>query len=137
MTVSQRTNQAGIGARKGFPLPEYPQATHSTPRNGNGDPSHLFLPTTPTVWDALRDVPDADDFEELLDRDWVKARFRKPTKYSAPLSASGSNDPDDFSVPREFDSNLLTSSLRTIHTALSKKRFIAQATSSSRRSGPV
>lgn len=114
-----------IGARKGFPLPEYPQATHSAPRNGNGDPTHLFLPTTPTVWDALRDVPDADDFEELLDRDWVKARFRKPTKYSAPLRGSGSDDPEDFSVPREFDSNLLTSSLRTIHTALSRKRFIA------------
>jgi DNA (cytosine-5)-methyltransferase 1 len=74
------------------------------------------------VWDALRDIPEADDFEELLHRDWVKAKFKKPTDYSAPLRGD-EIDPDDYSTPRKFDSSLLTSSLRTIHTDLSKKRF--------------
>jgi DNA (cytosine-5)-methyltransferase 1 len=32
-------------------------------------------------------------------------------------------DPDEYSVRREFDPSLLTSSLRTIHTALSRRRF--------------
>src|SRR5208337_1310080 len=34
------------------------------------------------------------------------------------------DDPEDYSTPREFDASLLTSSLRTIHTDLSKKRFM-------------
>ena len=109
-----------IGARKGFPLPEYPDATHEV--NGKTVPGNLFRRSTPTVWDALRDIPEADDFEELLHRDWVKARFKKSTGYSAPLRGD-ETDPDDYSAPREFDASLLTSSLRTVHTYLSKKRF--------------
>jgi DNA (cytosine-5)-methyltransferase 1 len=109
-----------IGARKGFALPEYPDPSHAV--KGRADTGNLFRQATPTVWDALRDVPEADDFEELLHRDWVKAKFKKPTDYSAPLRGD-KPDPDDYSVPREFDSSLLTSSLRTIHTDLSKKRF--------------
>jgi DNA (cytosine-5)-methyltransferase 1 len=110
-----------IGARKGFPLPEYPDETHEL--YAEADPGKVSLrQSTPTVWDALRDIPEADDFEELLYRDWVKARFKKPTGYTAPLRGNGT-DPDDYSAPREFDANLLTSSLRTVHTKLSKKRF--------------
>lgn len=110
-----------IGARKGFPLPEYPDPTHA--RNGKSGPGNLFRRSTPTVWDALRDIPEADDFEELLHRDWVKARFKKPTTYSAPLRGE-EDDAEDYSTPRVFDANLLTSSLRTIHTDLSRKRFL-------------
>jgi DNA (cytosine-5)-methyltransferase 1 len=110
-----------MGARKGFPLPEYPEPTHEVV--GEADPRSLFSRPTPTVWDALQDIPEADDYEELLHRDWVKAPFKKPTDYSAPLRG-GEGDPQDYSIPRKFDSSLLTSSLRTIHTALSKKRFL-------------
>jgi DNA (cytosine-5)-methyltransferase 1 len=107
-----------MGARKGFPLPEYPLVTHEVSREGD-----LFRQATPTVWDALRDIPEADDYDELLHRDWVKARFKKSTVYSAPLRGD-QQDPEDFSTPREYDAGLLTSSLRTIHTDLSKKRFL-------------
>jgi DNA (cytosine-5)-methyltransferase 1 len=110
-----------MGARKGFPLPEYPEATHEV--NGHADMGSLFRQPTPTVWDALRDIPEADDYEELLHRDWVKAKFKKPTDYSAPLRGDEDN-PEDYSIPREFDSSLLTSSRRTVHTDLSKKRFL-------------
>lgn len=113
-----------MGARKGFPLPDYPEPTHEV--EDDLDPGNLFLRSTPTVWDALRDVPEADDFEELLHRDWVKARFKKPTEYSAPLRGD-EEDPEDYSTPREFDRTLLTSSLRTIHTDLSKRRFLETA----------
>lgn len=112
-----------IGARRGFPLPEYPVQTH-TPTNGNGNGNaHLFTRAAPTVWDALKDLPEADEYDELLDRDWVMANFRKPTEYSAPLR--GSDDAGNYSFNREFNPKLLTSSLRTIHTDLSKARFLA------------
>src|SRR6266851_1241497 len=64
-----------MGARKGFSLPGYPESTHQPPSNGDGQHGSLFLRATPTVWDALRDLPEADDYEELLQRDWVRARF--------------------------------------------------------------
>jgi DNA (cytosine-5)-methyltransferase 1 len=110
-----------MGARKGLPLPEYPEATHEVNRDAKA--GSLFRRPTPSVWDALRDIPEADDYEELLHRDWVKARFKKPTDYSAPLRGDA-DDPADYSIPREFDASLLTSSLRTVHTELSKKRFL-------------
>lgn len=108
-----------IGARKGFPLPAYPDATHMIGRQ-NG--SNLFYAQTPTVRDALRDLPEADDYEELLLRDWVKARYKSPSAYGAKLRAE-EEDASDFGEIRQFDSRVLTSSLRTIHTDLSKRRF--------------
>ena len=87
-------------------MPEYPKATHST----NGE---IFPPHTPTVWDALSDLPDADDFPELLERDWIVTEFGAATSYSRSL-----RQPPD-AKGRE----LLSSSLRTIHTPLSIKRF--------------
>ena len=53
-----------IGARKGLPLPEYPEPTHEVAENGKGHRRLPFLPVTPKVWDALRDLPEADDYEE-------------------------------------------------------------------------
>lgn len=111
-----------MGARKGHPLPGYPEQSHEPTKNSNGKHANLFLDSTPTVWDALRDLPEADDYEDLLHRDWVRARFKMPTEYSAPLRGH-EPDPKDYSIPRDFDSSLLTSSLRTTHTELSKKRF--------------
>jgi DNA (cytosine-5)-methyltransferase 1 len=100
-----------MGARKGQRLPEYPAKTHELP-GANLDLG--FTETTPTVWEALGDLPEADDYEELLERDWVEAEFAKPSPYAKPLrSGSGKSR------------NLLTSSLRTLHTPLSKKRFKA------------
>jgi DNA (cytosine-5)-methyltransferase 1 len=112
-----------MGARKGIQLPEYPEPTHEGRINSNGGPRNLFLRATPTVWDALRDLPEADDYEELLDRDWVRARFKKSTAYSAILRGD-ETDPGDYSALRNFDATLLTSSLRTVHTDLSRRRFL-------------
>ena len=49
-----------LGAREGLPLPEYPDPTHDV--GGGSSSGNLFLRSTPTVWDALRDIPEADDF---------------------------------------------------------------------------
>ncbi len=111
-----------FGARHGCALPIYPEQTHYSPRSVDGDAPHLFLPRTPNVWEALRDLPEADDYEELLERDWVRAKFKTPSSYSAPLRGRTEDD-SDYSIPREFETTLLTSSRRTIHTPLSRRRF--------------
>lgn len=119
--VPQRRKRMFLfGALKGLRLPEYPAPTHSVP---NGDGHSEILQPAPTVWDALRDLPEADEYDELLERDWVKARFKIPKGYAAALRGL---EPDrgDYSIPREFPATLLTSSLRTVHTDLSKKRFL-------------
>jgi DNA (cytosine-5)-methyltransferase 1 len=114
-----------LGARKGHPLPEYPEPTHSLRKNGPTS-AELFTVPTPTVWEALSDLPEADEYEELLHRDWVRAQFKRPSDYAAPLRGDD-RDPDDHSIPREFDATLLTSSLRTVHTEVSRRRFAGTA----------
>jgi DNA (cytosine-5)-methyltransferase 1 len=100
-----------MGARRGQRLPEYPSPTHALP-GANLDLG--FKEATPTVWEALGDLPEADDYEELLERDWVEADFAQPSPYAESLRFSSGKS-----------RSLLTSSLRTVHTPLSKKRFNA------------
>jgi DNA (cytosine-5)-methyltransferase 1 len=102
------------GARKGHSAPKYPVPTHDLP----GASMDLgFVKVAPTVWDAIGDLPEADDYEVLLERDWTEARFGEPSEYAKPMRSA-----------RESRSReLLTSSMRTVHTALSKKRFKATA----------
>ena len=100
-----------LGARKGQRLPLYPGSTHQLA----GDTKVFFGPSTPTVLDAIGDLPEADEYDELLERDWVEAKFGKPSDYARPLRQ----------WPNSRGRELLTSSLRTIHTALSQRRFKA------------
>jgi DNA (cytosine-5)-methyltransferase 1 len=90
-----------FGARKGMPLPEYPDPTHRPPTGGKKIDNYLFEDRTPTVWEALRDLPEADDYDELLERDWVRARFKTPSAYAEtkhgdtePVSRFHKLDPD-------------------------------------------
>src|SRR5690606_2721328 len=55
--------------------------------------------------------------------DFVKASaFGKPSKYAEPLRGLG-NDAWAFGYPRKWDPGLLTSSARTEHTEISRRRF--------------
>ena len=108
-----------IGARKGLPLPAYPEPRFGMP----GDNGDLFpLPPVPAVLEALSDLPDADDFEELLHSDKVRAALGEPSRYAAVLRGLV-RDASDFSIPRDFDARWMTSSLRTEHTGTSRRRF--------------
>jgi len=99
-----------VGAKKGLRLPEYP-ADDATVRT--------------TVWQALADLPDADDYPELMETDAIeKARFGKASTYAQFLRGLAA-DAHDFSYPRQWDPKRLTSSMRTKHTPLSQKRFKA------------
>lgn len=77
-----------------------------------------------TVSEALSDLPNADDFQELTKSDKAYAPFQTKSKYARQLRGLLS-DPSDFSDMRNFDKHLLTSSLKTEHSTKSKTRFEA------------
>lgn len=96
-----------MGARKDLPSPTYPSPTHRT-----------------TVGEAIGDIPDAEQFPELWTRDWARVRFGAASAYAAVLRGKRS-DPTDYGYRRSFNPNLLTSSLLTEHSDLSRTRFAA------------
>ena len=98
-----------IAARKGQALPTYP-----SPRAGV------------TVGQALGDLPDAEQFEQLWRSDSVSAELGRRSAYAARLRGER-EDASDFAHPRRWDPTLLTSSTRTAHTDLSRSRFLATA----------
>lgn len=95
-----------IGARKGERLPVYPDPVGKV-----------------SVLEAIGDLPDADNFEELLNSDSVPVQFETKSEYARRLRGLES-DPSDLCYPRDFDLHVLSASLRTEHTELSRKRFI-------------
>ncbi|MGH7018850.1 MAG: DNA cytosine methyltransferase, partial [Brevundimonas sp.] len=109
-----------FGAKKGLALPTYPAA--STRPADRSAPANL--PVGPTASEALQDLPDAEAFAALLTSDEVQ--LRKPWKatgaYASALRGLD-NAADDYSHPRLWDPALLTSSARTDHTPISRRRF--------------
>lgn len=97
-----------IGARRELTIPNYPKP---------------YKQRT-SVWEAIGDLPDADCFDELNKTDDVRAKWETSTSYAQGLRCHAV-DLTNFGYEREFDSNILTSSLRTQHTELSKQRFMA------------
>ncbi|RYZ92540.1 MAG: DNA (cytosine-5-)-methyltransferase [Proteobacteria bacterium] len=111
-----------VGAREDMTLPSYPVAPYSQGKKGLVS---LFPERRPpTVWDAIGDLPDSDQYPELWSSDEVLASFGNPTPYSAALRGIV-RECDDLSHPRSYEPNLLTSSTRTRHTQLSVDRFAA------------
>ena len=95
-----------LAARNGQTLPDYPEP----------------LPEKTTVRDAIADLPDADHFEELQNKESIPCRWKTKSHYAARLRGL-TDDPTDFSRPRFFDPNVLTDSLRTFHNEESQNRF--------------
>jgi DNA (cytosine-5)-methyltransferase 1 len=108
-----------FGARNGISLPHYPPS--STLLASDLDLPGLEL--GPTCEDALSDIPDAELFESLKERDWVKTdRWAKPSKYAAEMRCI-SNAAWHFAYRRKWDLTVLTSSMRSDHTEISRRRF--------------
>ncbi len=95
-----------IGARQDQHAVDYPQVN----------------PVRVTVEEAIGDLPNVDDFDGLLESDRVATQWKTTSHYARVLRGLTA-DPGDFSHPRRFDANALTSSRRTIHTELSRQRF--------------
>ncbi len=110
-----------IGCRKGLQLPSYPSIM-TKPAKAKRTRFDIEIPDSPTVWDAIKDLPEVEKYPELLKRDWVVADFKKPTDYGGQLRGIYSVK-DNYSYERKYDAQILTSSLRTDHTLESIKRF--------------
>ena len=87
------------------------------------------LPSGPTVWDAIGDLPNPSRFpslftsdEVLLSRRAVEAMESTASSYARLLRCLDRED-SDLSYPRRWNSALLTGSLRTVHTDKSIRRF--------------
>lgn len=113
-----------LGCRQGFPLPQYPEPITTILNNRTKKKSHLSasLPLVATVWDAIGDLPEIEDYPELFKTDSVVAYYGKPSLYAAKLRGIIAVD-DDYSYQRKFDPTILTSSLRTNHNLESIQRF--------------
>lgn len=109
-----------FGAKIGHEMPEYPPAT-TNPADGK---RHMQgLPLGPSCEQAIGDLPDADRFETLMETDAVKTTtFKKSSDYAAEMRCM-TNDAWHFGYVREWNPSVLTSSARTIHTEISKRRF--------------
>jgi len=109
-----------FGSKIGVDVPDYPVAL-SNPADGKR--SMLGLPNGPDCKDALNDLPDAERFETLSEIDAVKtSAFKKPSAYAAEMRCM-TNDAWHFGHVRDWNPAVLTSSARTVHTTISKRRF--------------
>ncbi len=130
-----------LGSRQDQPALQYPEPTvypvpKRQPAPGTIQPQTfamggLPLPIGPTVWQAIGDLPNLDYFPELLKSDQlilpgeVVQKFEESASpYSSTLRGL-TTDRTDFSYPRVWDRQILTSSLQTAHSALSVSRFAA------------
>lgn len=110
-----------MGARAGLPLPAYPEPKTRPPKPDKY--RDLFgLPPTPTVADAIGDLPRIARRKELEESDTFKATFGKPSEYAKEMRGA-KRAADDYSYPRLYDPTLLTGSMSTKHTPLSVHRF--------------
>lgn len=108
-----------MGARRGEPLPEYPPVMFR-PADAKAIGN---LPVGPTCRDALDDLPDVEQYEELLRVDEVRTdKFALPSEYAKALRCLR-NGCWKYGYRRKWNPGVLTSSLRTVHTPISQRRF--------------
>ena len=116
-----------IGCRQGLPLPNYPSPI-TKPAKAKRIPKELAnLPDSPTVKEAIADLPDVTKYQVLSDQDWCVATYRKPKSLYSEYLRNLKLDPQNLAYPRKYDSKLLTSSIGTVHSPTSIARFRSTA----------
>jgi len=114
-----------LGARQGLPLPKYPEPITATNSKRAGKTKQITtstLPLVPTVWQAIGDLPEVQNHPELITNDWVVTKYGIPSEYAAKLRGLIVEE-NNYSYRREFDSTIITASLRTKHSAEAMQRF--------------
>ncbi len=117
-----------LGARDDQLLPPYPQPSVTSRRE---HPRLDNLPFGPSIQEAIGDLPNLDDFAELIRTDEVALPRRVVRKTESIASEYArrmrgiDRDPADRSHHRTWDTERLTSSMRTKHTTISIERFAA------------
>ncbi|HEY9702998.1 MAG TPA: DNA cytosine methyltransferase, partial [Allocoleopsis sp.] len=112
-----------LGAKKGLALPNYPEKL-TIPCQHNKilkNPQNLLL--SPNVFEAIADLPEVNNYDELRHQDWVKTTLGKPSDYAKILIGIKVLD-DDYSYKRQYDQTILTGCLRTEHNPESRERFL-------------
>jgi DNA (cytosine-5)-methyltransferase 1 len=114
-----------FGAKKGTQVPNYPLPLMNPADERLPIPG---LPKGPSCREAMGDIPDADKFATLIETDTVKTTvFGKPSAYASEMRCL-TNDAWHFGYVRNWNPGLLTSSARTTHTDISRRRFSETAT---------
>lgn len=107
-----------MGARNDCELPAYPKR-----RSHAAGTANCGSPEGPSCEQALGDLPNAENFRTLWERDEVETKnWGEPSDYAKELRCI-SNDAWHFGYPREWNPSVLTSSLLTAHTEISRRRF--------------
>lgn len=126
-TPQSRKRTILLGSRADVSLPVYPEPLYTARKINGNKPNEQKRPFGPSVIEAIGDLPNIDDYPQLLEGDALEnAELGAPSEYSSVLRGLRS-DADDYSRPRPFDGASLTSSNRTAHTAKSIERFQATA----------
>lgn len=119
-TPQSRERLILLGFRQGLEQPTYPSFT--TNISGRTEVASNLV-KGPTCKDALDDLPNADGYQSLQSRDHVRIRqFGNPSYYAAEMRCL-SNDAWHLGYVRNWDPNILTSSARTEHSKISRRRF--------------
>lgn len=109
-----------LGAREDISLPEYPDATS---RAVNTRENLFHLMAGPSCIDAIGDLPDAEKFVQLLEHDSVFIdQWGNPSEYARELRCLLPSA-WHFGYRRHWQQEVLTSSMRTYHTEISRRRF--------------
>lgn len=109
-----------MGSRRGSMPPRYPKATAQPADERSKLASR---PIGPTCQDAIGDLPDADLFESLSQIDFVEASEpSRVSRYGAEMRCR-KRAAWHYGYVRIWDSQLMTSSWRTEHTDISRRRF--------------
>lgn len=111
-----------IGCREDFELAKYPQPITQQAKPSNSKRRKLSnLPIGPTVSDAIADIPEATNYPELFNRDWIVAEYGEPSNYAKQLRGRNYLE-KDYTYTREYDPHILSSSLLTKHSWESMQR---------------
>jgi DNA (cytosine-5)-methyltransferase 1 len=101
-------------------LPSLPEPTHYRPTE---DPN-LLLRQTPTSWDAISDIPEADHFLELISGDSVRYNVAPQNDFQRAMREE-LRSPDDYAIRVAWDKTLCTNLRRTQHGDNLLKRLMA------------
>ena len=107
-----------FGAKHGHEVPSYPEAiTHAAGTSNGG------LPPGPSCREALGDLPEAESYQELVSGDAVDTdAWGTPSAYGRKMRCLD-NESWGFGYARSWEPKILTSSLRTNHSDISRRRF--------------
>jgi DNA (cytosine-5)-methyltransferase 1 len=111
-----------LGAKKGLPLPNYPTPLTRLPGDKKADPN---LPPAPTCFDALGDLPEAEEFEALWNQDYVHIEdWKNLSNYAREMRCISENN-WYFGYKRNWEPAILTCSRRTNHSQQTRDRFLS------------